>query len=873
MKNHIFMRFRIVGFTFLVCMMFCSVHSKAQEPVTLQLKWTHAFQFAGYYAAVEQGYYDEVGLDVTIKEASPDTDPVRNVLEGEAQYGVGSSGLLLDRAAGKPVVVLAVIFQHSTYEVYAAPEIYHLRDLIGKRLMLEPQSEELIAFLKIKGIPLDSISIMTHGFDAGSLMQGKTDAMSGYVSSEPYYFRLANYPYQTFNPRSAGIDFYGDNLFTSEQELAENPERVKAFRAASLRGWKYAKEHTDEIINLIFTKYSKQHTLDYLQFESDQMIPLLQPDLIEIGYMNPNRWQHIAQTYASIGLLSEDYSFEGFIYDSTEKNMDWFYRSMGIAILIILSISALALYIFRINRRLSQSIKKIKQASAVLAENEKSYFGLFNSVSDAIYIQDKKGFFIDVNVGVKKMYGYSRGEFIGKTPEFLSATDKNDLPLIFKLVNKCYTTGKPQQFEFWGKRKNGEIFPKDVICNKGKYFGKDVIITTARDISKHKNAELEIIRAKEKAEESDRLKSAFLANMSHEIRTPMNGILGFADLLKEPNLTGEQQVEYINIIQKGGVRMLNIINDIVSISKIESGQMEVNIQESNINEQIEYIYTFFNPEIEAKGMQFSFKNSLHFKEAILKTDREKVFAILTNLVKNAVKYSEKGSIEMGYNKKANFLEFYVKDTGIGIPKDRQGPIFERFIQADIADKNAYQGAGLGLSISRAYVEMLDGKIWVESEEGIGSTFYFTLPYHSEMIKENSIENEILLPVEDASINKLKILIVEDDESSEMLISIAVQKFGKEIITVKTGTEAVEACLNNPDIDLVLMDIQLPEMNGYEATRQIRKFNKDVIIIAQTAYALVGDKEKALQAGCDDYISKPIKGDELKQMIVKYLNKK
>jgi CheY-like chemotaxis protein len=402
------------------------------------------------------------------------------------------------------------------------------------------------------------------------------------------------------------------------------------------------------------------------------------------------------------------------------------------------------------------------------------------------------------------------------------------------------------------------------------------------DISEIKQTQQELIIAKEHAEQSDRLKSAFLANMNHEIRTPMNGILGFSGLLKTPGLSGETQQEYISIIEKAGARMLNIIDDIVSISRIESGLMEVNIQESNINEQIEYIYTFFKPEIERKGMQFSFKNSLPSKEALLKIDREKVYAILTNLVKNAIKYTENGSIEVGYTlRQAQAtvgepvepaeLEFYVKDTGIGISEDRQDAIFVRFIQADIEDKMARQGAGLGLSISKAYIELLGGKIWVESEEGKGSTFYFTLPYQTETIKENSVIKEDFPPAEVTPINKLKILIAEDDETSEELLSITVRKLGKEIIKAKTGTKAVEACQNNPDIDLVLMDIDMPEMDGYEATRQIRDFNKDVIIIAQTAYGLKGDREKAIAAGCNDYITKPIKKDELLEKIEKILS--
>jgi signal transduction histidine kinase len=384
----------------------------------------------------------------------------------------------------------------------------------------------------------------------------------------------------------------------------------------------------------------------------------------------------------------------------------------------------------------------------------------------------------------------------------------------------------------------------------------------------------ELVIAKDHAEQSDRLKSAFLANMSHEIRTPMNGILGFAELLKEPNLTGEEQQEYIEIIEKSGVRMLNIINDIVDISKIEAGLMEVNLTESNGNEQIEYIYTFFKPEVEGKGMQFSYRHGMLSSESIIKTDREKLYAILTNLIKNAIKYTNKGAIEFGYDYVVEMhgrasLQFFVKDTGIGIPKDRQGAIFERFIQADISDKHSYQGAGLGLSISKAYVEMLGGRIWVESEEGKGSTFYFTIPYNTEPEEKNVVGKVVPAQDEENQIKDLKILIAEDDEASEMLISITFKEFSKEILKARNGFEAVEVCRNNPDTDLILMDIQMPVMNGHEATRQIRQFNKDIVIIAQTAFGLSGDREKAIAAGCNDYIAKPINRAELLALIQKH----
>ncbi|MEI6677479.1 MAG: ATP-binding protein [Mariniphaga sp.] len=383
----------------------------------------------------------------------------------------------------------------------------------------------------------------------------------------------------------------------------------------------------------------------------------------------------------------------------------------------------------------------------------------------------------------------------------------------------------------------------------------------------------ELIIAKEKAEESNQLKSAFLANMSHEIRTPMNGILGFAALLKEPHLTGEEQHEFIEIIEKSGTRMLNIINNIVDISKIESGLMEVNRTSTNINDQIEYVYTFFKPETEKKKLQLLLKANLSGAQAIVTTDREKIIAILTNLVKNAIKFTIDGVIEIGCDKKGETLEFYVKDTGIGIPVNRQVAVFERFIQADITDIHAFQGAGLGLSIAKAYAELLGGRIWLESEEGKGSKFLFSIPY-APFPKDKITD---LKPVKDTetknSLGKLKILIAEDDETSEILMSIAMKPYSKEILESRTGIATVEICLQNPDIDLILMDIQMPGLNGYDATRQIRKFNKDVIIIAQTAFGLSGDREKAIEAGCNDYIAKPIKKDELIVVIEKQIKKK
>ena len=394
------------------------------------------------------------------------------------------------------------------------------------------------------------------------------------------------------------------------------------------------------------------------------------------------------------------------------------------------------------------------------------------------------------------------------------------------------------------------------------------------DKIKQLNSQLQ--EAKANAEESERLKTAFLANMSHEIRTPMNGILGFAELLKDPKLTGEQQHVYIKIIEKSGIRMLNIINDIINISKLEANLVTTTISATNINEQIEYIYTFFKQEAQSKGLQLSLKNTLPSFEAIIKTDNEKLYSILINLVKNAIKYTKEGTIEVGYNLKTKSipfeLEFFVKDTGIGIPKNKHAVIFDRFIQAEITDRSAIEGTGLGLAITKAYVEMLGGKIWVESEPEKGSTFFFTIPYIT--VSEVKIRPIDVYPIKDTvKLNKnLKILIVEDDEISEELITLMIKTIANDILKARTGPESIEISRNNTDIDLILMDIRLPKMDGYEAVKNIRQFNKDVIIIAQSAYGLTGDREKAIDAGCNDYITKPIVKEDLLTLIQKYSRK-
>ncbi len=499
--------------------------------------------------------------------------------------------------------------------------------------------------------------------------------------------------------------------------------------------------------------------------------------------------------------------------------------------------------------------RKIKKQ---IAESEEKFRTITENSADAIFITDEDGNYIYVNKKAVDLLGYSKTELLTFTIADISP--KNRLEEYYRIFQHLYTKSSSYS-EIELVKKDGSCVDTDlnaVLLPNGWIYG------SCRDISKRKQLEKELVKAIEKAEESDRLKSAFLANMSHEIRTPMNGILGFAQLLKTPKLTGAEQQTFIDIIEKSGARMLSIINDIINISRIESGYVEISLAETNITQLVQDVFNFFKPDAEKKELLFFVKNAWSANQEIIKTDQEKVFAVLTNLVKNALKFTQAGSIELGYEKKGKFLEFFVRDTGTGIAPEQKEIIFERFRQGSESSTPNFEGAGLGLAISKAYVEMLGGKIWVETKNGQGSTFRFTIPYLNgiEEIKQiEPVAEEEALPVK-----MLKILVVENDETSRMLLNIMVKPMASDLFQAFSGYEAIDICRKYPDIDLVLMDINMPEMSGYEATRKIREFNKDILIIAQTAYAMKGDREKAIAAGCNDYISKPINRVDLKKMI-------
>jgi len=361
-----------------------------------------------------------------------------------------------------------------------------------------------------------------------------------------------------------------------------------------------------------------------------------------------------------------------------------------------------------------------------LETSRENLLTIVNSISDALFIHDQEGKILLLNKKAQDLYQIQEDEFdrISIYDLILDPTDQNKICLIWDKVIK----GKSYVFELTSvNAKDKDEIPVQVSINQSIWNGKKVLVAVVRDFKERKKYEEELIAAKKKAEENDRLKSAFLANISHEIRTPMNGILGFAELLKLPDLTGEQMLNYVRIIETCGARMLNIINDLMDISKVESGLVTVSLKAVDVTEQLNYLFELFKPDAEKKGLKLIKVEPTSGSSIIIYTDKEKLIAILTNLLKNAIKFCPHGTIRFGYTTQKQQIVFFVEDTGIGISKEKISTIFERFIRGDHEMSAKYEGAGLGLSIVKAYIDMLSGKIWVDSEIGIGSKFYFTLP--------------------------------------------------------------------------------------------------------------------------------------------------
>lgn len=595
------------------------------DKVTLQLRWFHQFQFAGYYAAKARGYYAEAGLDVDIVERDLKVNPVDAVLSGEAEFGVTNSEILIHRANGKPVVALAAIFQHSPLVLLTTrtARIKSPHDLVGKRVLMSTKTMdvELLGMLRQEHVPLSSMDVIDRFSRIEDYFDPSIDAIAAYITNQPYYLDKKDVSYNILYPSSYGIDFYGDCLFTSEDQIRRYPDRTRAFRVASLKGWRYALENPDEIIDLILAEYPTRKTREHLKYEANAIKELILPEMIEIGHMNPGRWQHIAEVFRGQEIISSKVDMHDFLYDpraEEDETMEHLlYITGGGLLAFILGSGVLGFF----NRRLQARVQKRTEALTIKA------------------------------------------------------------------------------------------------------------------------AELE--EANRRLTELDKVKSALLSSVSHEIRTPLTSVLGFVKLVNKefeksfaPLASGDPKLEArreriaknLRVVSFEGERLTRLIDDVLDLARIESGKIVWRDKDIDLREIVRNAGAVVQEQF-ARNPKTRLVLAVDPNLPLLHADPDRIIQVLINLLTNAGKFTPDGEVRLTASTKDNWIRIDVSDTGVGIPPEQMGDVFNMFHQVWRGDtlKNENYGAGLGLAICKEIVEHYGGTISVDSEVGKGSIFTVKLP--------------------------------------------------------------------------------------------------------------------------------------------------
>ncbi len=735
---------------FLLMLLVTLLHAASnKEEVTIALKWFYQYQFAGYIMAKEQGYYDEVGLDVTLIERDPNQNHIEQVIQGRAQYGVSDSSLLVYRAKGAPIKIISTVFQHNAMVLISKKSsgIVSPYEMRGKRVSYQNGVDDAIfaSMFEYANLGRNDFIKLPMDFSYESFINDEIDVIAAYITDQPYWIAKRGYELNIINPLSYGIDLYGDNLFTTEVEIAHHPDRVIKMKAASLKGWRYAIEHPEETANVIREKYKPSLDYDQLMFEARATIRLIAPQYVELGYTSKDRFRYIASIFDD-GRVESDAlmrAVDEIIYrpDSIQERIRH-YAWVGAVMVVVFGAIALLLYIH--NRRLDRMVKE---------------------------------------------------------------------------------------------------------------------------------RTLELEHSKKVAEEAAASKARFLANMSHEIRTPMNAILGFAQLLSKDEHDVKRR-ERFAIIESSGKTLLGIINDILDISKIESGKLFIEQHPTDIKQLANESLKLFEATMAQKKLQCTLICGSDVPKCLM-LDNVRIQQVVYNLLGNAIKFTpDEGTIivHIGYDFFKRSLHVSIQDSGIGIATEKLKSIFDPFSQEDVSTTRQFGGTGLGLSISSKLVALMGGLLNVQSKQDEGSRFYFNLK--SEMC-EGEIEGVSHSPdVAQPEPMKGTVLVVEDNKTNQMLMTIILEMFGVAYEIANDGVEAFDK-VQHQRFDLILMDENMPNMSGIEATKAIHAYEKErgyqaTPIIAVTANAVDGDWTRFLEAGMREYISKPYTEEQIEGVLKRYL---
>ncbi|MCW8933243.1 MAG: ABC transporter substrate-binding protein [Gammaproteobacteria bacterium] len=852
---------------------FISFETLALEQVTLQLKWKHQFQFGGFYAAQKMGYFEAEGLDVKINEVNFTRSTSEIVLGGDADFGISDSSLILSRLKGNPVVIVAAIYQHSPLVLLTlkSSNIISPLELHGKKVMYQKNIDDAVLtamFTELNLKDTDHIHV-PHTFQDDALIKGKVDAMSAYITNQPFFFREKNVDLNIISPSSYGIDFYGDMIFVTEDYLINNKEKVLAFKRASIKGWKYALNNSEEISDWILSNYKTEKSKEHLLYEAEHIARMIQPDSIDLGHFSTNRLKKISDIYKNLGLAPKDKDISGISYT------DYFNGTQNNLLTKTIIASSIGLILFAavflvINHRLKKLVevktRQYKDSQSKLQNSEELLRGLFELSPVGIALNDlETGAFIKINKALVAPTGYTIDEFIKLS--YWDITPKDYQPIEAKQLDSLMKNNKYGPYEKEYIKKNGERYPvllNGIIVNDPS-TNKKMIWSIVEDITERNRVQNDLIDAKDKAVIAANAKSDFLASMSHEIRTPMNGVIGMLDLLKDSDLTNEQ-AHRLKLAHFSAKSLLTLINDILDYSKVDAGKLDLENIDFDIRELLGNVSELMAQLAQDKNLEVIL-DTVNIKHPFVKGDPSRIRQVLTNIIGNAIKFTHHGEIIIRattdeIDETRLSFNCSIIDTGIGIAKEFQDDLFNSFTQVDTSTTRKYGGTGLGLAISSRLCKLMQGDIKVKSTEGEGSCFDFSI------IIEKSSRPEITVP--DIDISTLNILIVDNNTTSRNVLKSQLERWGANISVSTDAESALEFCQTTntlrPDnaFDIAFIDSNLPGMSGAEFAKKLQLDSrfKTIKLIMMTSFTALGDAKALAEIGFRAYFPKPVTTSDL-----------
>jgi len=842
--------------------------------------------------ALEKGYYRDAGLDVVLVEGGPGKSSIQAVSERKHVYGVSSTGALIEHSYGKPIKAIGVIFQHSPLMLMSRVDtgIETIEGLRGKRVMLQRgyQNVGIIAALQEAGLLQDDYIRQDITYNVNDLINKNTDAYAVYVTNQLYQLDMKKIPYRIFNPNDQGIDFYGDIVITSDEEVQNHPERVHAFMQATSRGWRDALEQSDAAIDLILLKYNTQNlTREHLQFEARETQKFVMQDLLKPGYMNMFRWQRIANVYADQGLLPADYPLDEFVYlppPTFSVFIQEYLWQLLLAVMLLLMTflagSAIALRrLVRIRTRDLQCEVESRQK----VENRLN--NLMNDMEEVYFKVNLQGELLEISDSVYAMAGYQVDELIGQPVVNLYANTQQREDYLAEI----YKLGSVKSYELELRNKAGvvqciSLNSRLIYDENGEPMGMEGLfyqITEKKESERAlKAANIALQQSRDEAVRANEAKTEFLAVMSHELRTPLHGIIGMHDLLSEMKDMPVEQQHNLAAAQQAAQSLRTVVSDILDLSKVEAGAMELMESEVELEFCLRESMVPFVFSARQKQLQFHF--TIKSCPKCITVDSVRLRQILFNLVGNAVKFTQHGHVLVDVRVQLidgeRRLLFVVKDSGIGMSEKDVHLIFDAFYQVYSLMDDEHKGTGLGTTIVKRFVELMHGKLSVNSVLGKGSEFTFSIPYDvAESVEYISRDIDMLSlhakpslasPVaENVEVMcKWRVLLAEDDPISQRIGSKLLQRVGMHVDVADNGHDAVKMASKH-DYQMILMDIRMPGMDGIEATRKIRLLEavekrNHVPILGLSAHALEEVQQSCKEAGMDDFLTKPFDSKEV-----------